>query len=300
MTRPIFISQLTHKVAATPEKKTPRDRYVQYVNDLYKIYPGKASPESFIEGDQLTYAELGELILEAPEIAKTIKDLDNIIVAHWSQEFDPDYASCGPYFLHKYDLKSDIFDVCDQGTLAPFMAAKILFHYQKNNVSDMGMILCLEQTTIPRDKSAGDVIPLYSGASAILLTSDSKFAQWLIKNIEFICEEKALEKLTDIASLITSILKTAGISINETSIVARKNTCYWKALKHQMLSTQTTLREQDDFQFISPNPGCLSAFKKIEQITNQPTDRKFLLVIDEDVESMNMAYMLLEKCNDTV
>lgn len=300
MTRPVFISQVIHKAAFMPEERKPRDRYIQYVNDLYNIYPGKASPETFLEGDQLTYAELGEEILEAPELSNVLKKLDNIIVAHWSQEFDPDYASCGPYFLHKYGLKSDIFDVCDQGTLAPLMAAKILFQYQKNNVGDTGMVLCLEQNTIPRDKAAGETIPNYSGASAMTLTTDPKCAQWAIREIQFVGEKKVLETLADITSFVLRILKAGETPIDQTTIVARKNTSYWKAIKHQMLSDQTDLNEHDHFQFVSPNPGCLSVFEKIEQITSQSSGKKYLLIIDEDVESMNLAYMLLEKCNGAV
>ncbi len=277
--------------------RTPRDRYKQYFQDLYAIYPGEVTDETFAEGDQLTYAELGDHLFQHASLKKELPSIDLIIVAHWSQEFDPDYASCGPYFLHKYDLQTDIFDVCDNGTLATFIGLKVLNSYINAGNSQKVMLLCLEQTTVPRDKRSGDVIPAQSGAVAVILNKHINDAHYVIKATEIITEVNVLANLNKIDRYV--IQQIADLILNSSTllIVTRKSTAFWKVIDYLLL-TDHCVFERDQFDFIEPMPGCLSALKKMDDIIHSDSEHSHVLIVDEDVESMTLGLLLLERQYD--
>ena len=217
--------------------KIPRGRYTQYLSDLYKIYPGSISADTLLDGDQATYAELGDNLFKEHKLEDKLKNIDTIVVAHWSQEFDPDYASCGPYFLHKYNLNSDIFDVCDNGTLAPIMGLKILKQYIEANASNNAMLLCLEQTTIPRDKSNNDIIPVESGALALTMSSnDNGEGKYIIKSIDIITENNFINNIKNIDSIIQNELMEFHVDFKNVLILIRRGTTIWKIISKNMLS----------------------------------------------------------------
>ena len=290
----IFLENVKFKISPEIGGKIPRDRYKEYLYDLYKIYPGKVSEESFLEGSQLTYAELGDSLFESAGMQEKLAEIDLIILAHWSQEFDPDYASCGPYFLNKYKMKADIFDVCDQGTLAPFTALNILIQYLKQKRAKKVMLLCLEQTTIPRDKLMEDVIPLESGAVAIILGTDEELAKLKVVCSEIIPETISVDNLRNIDDFIMEELRGFNISQEKTLIFLRKNTLVQKIIHKKIFEGETSLLE-NQLRYLEQKPGCLSVFKRLDSISKENEEYRFFLIIDEDVESLNMGYMLLER-----
>ena len=288
MNQPVFLNHIDWVTLPNQGNKIPRERYQQYVEDLYRIYPGKASPESYVEGGQYTYVELGQALFDAKFESPTLKNLDTLIVAHWSQEFDPDYAACGPYFLHHYQLNADVFDVCDQGSLAPFTALKILMQYQYAGKSETGMVLCLEQTTVPRDKNAGDLIPSENGALALSVSVQHQGFQILA--VDLLTEFQVLEAFQKLDQLILERLANVAFKLEETLVLIRKGTAVFRVFKHQMLRSQSRFVE-DQLQFIPPQLGCLTAFKKLAE---QQWTRRFILLIEEDSESLGIAFALLE------
>jgi hypothetical protein len=296
MDTPIYLNEIKYKILPEQAGKIPRERYRQYLNDLYKVYRGSVSEETFHEGAQYSYAELGEALFDKME-QQTLKQLDTIIVAHWSQEFDPDYASCGPYFLHKYGLTADIFDVCDQGTLAPFTALKLLILAQQQQQSMNGMVLCLEQTTIPRDKSQGDPISIESGALGIFI-SNALLTQVsfsvLLKAVDIIPEGTFLGKINIFADYLKELINNYCNDLKKLKFVVRKGTTIWKLLNHYQLRKALEIKE-DQFEFIEPKLGCLSAFKKLSSLFQQDNSHQIYLLLDEDVESLNMGYLFVEK-----
>lgn len=281
---------------ALPETggKVPRDRYIEYFNDLYNLYKGDVSPETFMEGSQYTYAELGDALFQNKVGLDQLQALDGIIVAHWSQEFDPDYASCGPYFLNKYQLKADIFDICDQGTIAGFTALKIMMHYHQSDSFKEGMVLCLEQTTIPRDKKYADIIPQESGALALFTSKVKTENSIKLLNIDIIPENELIDNFNIIDEKILDMLSMTRDEIESTSIFIRKSSVVWKIIKNKILSNNTFFREKQ-FNFLEHKPGCLSA---LSLLTKRFSAEKNILMIDEDYETLAVAFLHLENRND--
>ena len=291
MSASVYLENIYYKKVESTETRSPRARYQQYVSDLYEIYPGAPTEESLYEGDQLTYAELGDQLFENESLRAELNSLDTIIVAHWSKEYDPDYASCGPYFLHQYGLKADIFDVCDMGSMAPFMALKVLSQYLSSRMINKGMVLCLEQNTIPRDKSAGDIVPAESGAFGLVLSREDFGYQ--ISQIETLTESQVIENYENLEALILEKLDQE-IDYRSLQLITRKGTALWKLINKNILSGKSSFLE-NNVHFIEPNPGCLSAFKKLQEVIAQESHSNQLLLIDEDVESMSVSFCLLEK-----
>jgi hypothetical protein len=295
MTIPLYLHAIDYKILPEKAGTVPRARYRQYWEDLYRIYPGQISPQTFYEGSQYNYAELGDALFEQLKHDE-LQQLDTIILAHWSQEFDPDYASCAAYFLHKYGLTADFFDVCDQGTLAAFTALKLLGLAQQQH-STHGMVLCLEQTTIPRDKAHGDVIPVESGALAIFLSRVfHRATPWplLLRAVEIVPQGVAIKKIAEFAAKIKKIMTDYSDKNQPIQFIVRKGTMVWKLLNYYRLN-KTLALGLHQLSFIEPHPGCLSAFKKVAALLQQTDAPCIYLLLDEDVESCSFAYLVLER-----
>ena len=290
---PSFINAIHAIELPSREKKIPRERYQQYIDDLYKLHGGEASQETFVEGGQYTYAELGDSLFEQEQIKPLLLNLDMMIIAHWSQEFDPDYAACGPYFLHQHQLTADVFDVCDMGSLAPLMALKLLISYQKNGASKTGMVLCLEQNTVPREKSAGDIIPSTSGAVGVWVSQTPTAHSDQIKQVAIFPEKIVIDNVTRFSDLIEQLLISHQVTLAETQFLLRKNTLPWKLL-NRAIQTRELSVTHEQLHFINPQAGCLSAMTALSKLINTPSYR-YTLLLDEDVETMMVGFAILEQ-----
>ena len=247
------------------EKKVPRERYQKYTDDLYILHEKKVSRETFHEGGQYMYTELGDALLEMEVMKPLIKSLDLIILAHWSQEFDPDYAVCVPYFLDRHCLKADTFDVCDFGTIAPFLAIKLMMQYQKNQVYKNGMVLCLEQSTVPRCKEDGDIIPQKNGALGLFISQQALANSWQIHRAGIFSDKKTVEIMGKFDLFLKKFFVENLLEFNTTNILLRKGTLIWKLLNYAIQTKKIELREEQ-LHFIDPTPGCLPAMKALSHI----------------------------------
>lgn len=293
----VGINKIEYVLLPEGSKKIPRDRYVQYMNDLYKLYPGKLSEETFMEGSQMTYGELGDVLLSQDSVREELNKIDTMGIAHWSQEFDPDYASCGAYFLHQYQLNSEIFDVCDQGTIASYTALKLLAQKLQTGRSHNCMLLCLEQTTVPRDKSSEDILPDVSGALAIVMSSVKNGTQFQLKKIGIIPEAIAIENIRAVEKRIWDDVESNGFDYLSSIIVIRKGSAIARSIKHHALKNSSPVNEAM-LDYMSPKAGLLHAFIKLNDLSKHKFDKNWILLIDEDVESLTVAYVLLERSRD--
>jgi hypothetical protein len=299
MAHSVFLQHIKFELLPSQGCKIPRDRYKNYLYDLYSLYGEIINEETFLEGGQYTYAELGDALFEHHYPETSLKPFDTLIIAHWSHEFDPDYAACGPYFLERYDWNADMFDVCDQGTLAPFTALKILWHYQQINASQQGMVLCLEQTTIPRAKIFEDVMPLECGALAIALTNQlDDHSGWKIKAIDLISTAQMIEKAQTFSTHVKALFAQYALDEALIHVVIRKGTTFYKLLHHAMLRGELKLNASQ-LHFIAQKPGCLSAMHSLSNIIDRIKGACSLIMFDEDSESLTCGYLLMEKNDAT-
>lgn len=283
------------------ERKVPRERFEGFVDDLYTLYSSKISHETLTEGGQYMYTELGDALLEMEAVKPLLPQVDLIIVAHWSQEFDPDEATCSTYFLKKHHLLADIFDVTDLGTIAPFMAIKLLLEYQRNHTSRRGMVLCLEQSTIPRRKEDGDIIPQNNGALAMFISQASSSSGLHIYQAGIFSENIAMSSIKEFHKFLKNLLSEYQIRLEDTYLILRKGTLIWRLLSYAREAKYINL-QSNQIGFIEPQPGCLSAMKALNKVMNGSSlsSYSYTLLLDEDVESLMVSYIILgDKKNES-
>jgi len=171
----IYITHQSFKKFPEKTPKKPRERYIQLYRDLHKRFDEPLSEETFMEGSQYSYTELGEGILDEVVKNQELKKIDLMVIATWAHEFDPDYASCGTYLSERYGITGKIMDVSDQGTLAPLSAIHLISRYLKNNLFSAGLLLVLEQNTVPRWKGTiKNKVPNMNAALALLFEKSVK------------------------------------------------------------------------------------------------------------------------------
>lgn len=276
--------------------RTPRDRYKNYVYDLYKLYGDQVTESTFMEGSQYTFAEIGNAVFEVVCAADDLQSYDLMVISHWSEEFDPEYASCGPHFLFKHGFDCNNFDVCGSGTTAPFLALDVIKQYQENQASKKALLLVMEQTSVPRNKASYDLVPMRDGGVALVVeaaASDIKNSL-KIKNIQLIHEAAVLNNGFNALLAINNILTRFDISGEDASICLSKSSLVYKSLEHFRRSTNKTV----DFKitYFDYRHGCLPVFECIKKIFDSSVaTTRYIMIFQEDVESLEIAYVLLER-----
>lgn len=274
------------------ERRSPRERYQKYTDDLYVLHGKEVSRETFHEGGQYMYTELGDALFETEKLKPLINQLDLIILAHWSQEFDPDYAVCMPYFLDRHHINADTFDVNDVGTLAPLLAIKLITQYQQNPVYKNGLVLCLEQSTIPRRKEDGDIIPQKNGALGLFISKEATNKSWPIFFSGILSEKETLLMTRKFAQFFKKIFLDHTLEFETTKILIKKGTLIWKLLNYAIQTKKIAINNKQLY-FIEPIPGCITAMKALADVMETASDYSHILLIDEDIESLLISYLIL-------
>lgn len=180
--------------------KLPRSRFTQFYEDLYARFElGQVDPETYCRGAQLSYAELGDLVLKQCEADGILKSLELLVICYWAPEFDPDY-SAGAYFCERYRIRGKTFDICDQGVLSPITAIKLIKSYFNHTEIKNALLVCLDQTTIPRSKSDMEIEPKKSTAMAIFFKKKFNSGSANIIHAKLSCKKESLffsSKLSD-------------------------------------------------------------------------------------------------------
>jgi hypothetical protein len=93
MSLPLYIQAAHHHVL--PQRRarlTPRDRFVEYQRDLHRIAGEQLDPDSLLAGDQYTYVELADALLDRVG-AQVLPETDLLVTSYWTPEFDPEFSA---------------------------------------------------------------------------------------------------------------------------------------------------------------------------------------------------------------
>lgn len=280
----------------------PRLRYTQYCEDLYRFHEKSIDQETYLYGGQYSLSKIGDEMMQ--HCREWFHNLEMLVTASWSYDFDPDHTHCGPYLAERYHLHSDLFDVCNQGTLPVFTAVHLLQRYLENKIYKKGMILALEQTTIPRNIKDHDVIPKYDGGGALLIE--------YLDNLKRQSKHSIIFKLLNCWIFDTSVLhlnKTTGldnilklikpfIKQNNVLFVTKKTNLIWKQLKTNIIQKKHNFLFYQ-FDHFSYEPSILTPLIYLDKFVQsyQHTDSNnpsLIILVDEDIESLNVGVILLE------
>jgi hypothetical protein len=285
MSREIGIAHILYKPYLSSGIKEPRARFVQYYKDLYKHLGSELDEQVFQEGAQASYSALGELVLAECYEKKLLQRLDLLVAAYWAYEFDPDHASCGAYLCHRYQLDCKLFDVCEQGTLSPFTAIKLIKSFMQTNSLENAMMLLMEQTTIPRNKSDGDLVPTMSGATAVLFQEAEKAGNKIIDVDIVLAKQMTISGQYLVDFFIEKYIQKiqVGESIN---LYLRKQSYLW----HLFHYYRHRLPSLVSIKHFSGQPGCLQPW----ELFHTTGISEHSVLIDQDVESLNTGILTIQ------
>jgi len=168
----LYLEKIFYESLPDLPRRSPRERFVKYYSDLHATENlAVAESESFMQGGQYSFAQLGDKMLQKLQTEKLLEQLNLFVLTHWSHEFDPDVA-CGAYFCERYKLPSVSFDVIDQGILAPFSAIKVIQAYLQHENYSRALLLTIDQTTIPKVKEQKAVYPSLTSCAALLFSKE--------------------------------------------------------------------------------------------------------------------------------
>lgn len=301
MSSQVYITDIVNVTMPSFTTREPRERFINYYADLHRLYQSQLDHETFHQGSQFSFAEIGEKIFEIIFNKHTVLEVDILILAHWAHEFDPEYSNCVPYLAEKFQLNCDFFDVHDQGVVASFTGLHILQHYLCNQ---NGILLLMEQTTVPRRVEEYPALPTTNGGSAFLLQSVSEISQLKLTNnigfrvidsIIFDSSRLHLSKKTN-WDFIQDLILQKSLNNKTINIVIRKNSLTWRQIQSNHVNMNF---EFYTFSHITPEPSILSISDYLYKILNKKIESKtnYLFIIDEDVETLNVGALFLEIIN---
>src|SRR4051794_10984167 len=167
----LFLEAARHELLpARRLARQPRHRFVEYQEDLHRIAGERLDPASLVDGDQYTYVELADTVLDRAGPA-ALKDLDVLVTSYWTPEFDPDFSAFGPYLHHRWSLTCQSFDVIDHGSISPALALLVLGGYLRGDgAATDGVLIGVEQSTVPQAVGANFPGPVRSSAGLVRVT----------------------------------------------------------------------------------------------------------------------------------
>ena len=273
--------------------KEVRERYKVYYRDLYSVYKGALSEETFYQGDMLRFTEMAESILPEYLSALSKSDISLLIICYWTPEFDPDYSAPGPHFVYSYGLSCNSFDVTDCGSLASSTALWVASRMASSDPDKNIVVLGLEQTTIPRDASGKLSIPDSSRVAAITLGPQKDNSS--IKYIQGGHYSEGDLRVAESTDLLSEILQKCKLQSRNNKhkdltvdfIVTRETTKINNSLTFQGIQ----------FLYLDPVVTGLTAFDAIEYVnihSREDSGPRFYLVIDEMVDGSSVNWFILK------
>lgn len=286
------IKQALHQVFPGREIKAPRAIYKDCYRDLYRLYDRDISEETFVEGGQYTQSELGEALLETLRESMDITRCDPIVCVFYTPEFDSKHSSCAAYFVEHFKLQGRVFDVSDAGTLGPFIALKVIDAYLDAQPGT-ALLLGMEQTTVPREKASHDLIPNQNEAALWALSSEDTVSQdFEISHVEVMLENEIMSGRADPFQFLKEYV--ARCSLDHLRIIVAKGSLIAKKIAYAMAKKESVLTPAH-LHFMSTSIGTVRVLAAVKAVLDAEPQVQHILVIDEDVESLKVGVLCLEK-----
>lgn len=301
----VYITDIVSLELPDADVGEPRERFMRYYQDLHHLYNNELSHETFSQGGKYAFSTIGEHVLNQFQEDDFLKELDILIPVYWAHEFDPDYSNCGAYLQEKFQLNCDLLDIYDQGTLAGFTGLHILQRYLLSDQYNKGMMIALEQTTIPRRLMDHHVMPaVNSGCALIMQSADDVREIQSVNNLVFklidstIFDSAKLHlSMRSSLNVILDFLAKNSLDKSSVSIVTKRGSVIWKQIQNNIYCNNGNKASEHYFyHHMSSQPSILSVLTHLEKIIHNEMECKsnYIMIIDEDIESLNVGILLLE------
>ncbi|WP_395375197.1 hypothetical protein [Marinicella sp. W31] len=288
----ISLDSCAFKVSSNyDERKKPRDRYIEYQQDLYKIANATFDESTLLKGGQYSYTELANDLLNDLDRKALGQDVDLMVVSYWTPEFDPDYSALGPYLHNTLGLQCKSFDVCDCGSVCTLTALSVIRDYMLADESiNETLLVGLEQNTIPLPNPEHAPVPLESGCGIVKIRKDDS-GPVLLKHIEIINEHQVAQNDFNPQIYLQNLLKNQAVGIDEVALWVRKDSYFYRALCHHMHKNPSML-DKLEINFLRCNYSSMNVFRWLADQVNYPSAKPHALLIEEDLESLEFGSVL--------
>jgi len=272
----------------------PRERFVRYYRDLHARYHLSLDEKTFSSGSPYKFSDLGYNVFDPCAKDNNLKHIDLMVGAYWAHEYDPDFASCGPHFSYKYGFDCNMFDVLDQGSLCTFTAIHLISRYFENNSATKALCFAFDQTVIPRSSIDSIPVPTKTAAGLVVLNKDGKRdTQCRIETVELWPEYVLCEGNLNMIGLLLEMLRKYGLAIEQCSILCKRSSIVYKAFNFYK-NRYKELNSHLDIQFLPIEDTCVEPLNVLNQLNNRIIKtRPFVALIDDDVESLAVAVMIV-------
>ena len=290
---PLFIAAAHH--AVLPERRDaskPRDRFIEYQEDLHRIAGQQLDPASLYDGDQYTYVKLADHLLD--EVATTLlPDLDVLVTTYWTPEFDPDISAFGPYLHHRWSMACQSFDVIDQGSISPVLALLVLREYLLADPdATAGVLVGVEQSTVPQAVGAHFPGPQRSSAGAVRLSRRPVAGGPEILAVHALPEARVVDPAFDARQLLADWCGHFRIEPGNLTVGLRRNTYLYR----RWFRDDGVQAVAYGTRFLPPEHSCMNLFRWLSDLSSEePTDDRYVALLDEDVESLAAAAVLVRQ-----
>lgn len=268
--------------------REPRERFVRYYRDLYTLY-GKPLPhDAFLLGSQYSFSELGDCVLSTYFKNDVVKEIDLLSIVTWAHEFDPEYASMGAYFAHQYQYDGKIFDISDQGTIGFHTALGLIKKYLETSSLQRALLLLMEQTTIPGEKNPS-ILPTYNAAFGMLIAKNNDVQKTDCSYDILVSEILQRKKIFALDHFILSLCDSFSIPYTQLKLIVKNNN-FLSHIEMARLNTSkiTTV-------YMPNNPGVFPFIFYLHELLNGREDANYILMIDEDLESTDIGYLIIRR-----
>jgi hypothetical protein len=277
--------QAAHRTVlpARHHRRQPRPRFVQYQADLHRMAGVSLDEETLTRGDQYTFVELAEALLDRAG-AELVRDLGVLVTSYWTPEFDPDVSAFGPYLQHRYAPECASFDVVDRGSIAPALALLVLEQYlQGGGAAGDGLLLCVEQTTVPAPTGAHLAGPDRSTAGAVRIGTRPGPVE--ILEVAALTEAEALGDGGDLAGLVAHWCARFDLDPSRLTVLVDRSTFLYRRWAYAFGTDAWPCR----VGFLPPERSCTDLFRWL----GAPPAGGCVAYVGEDVESLAAAAVLV-------
>jgi len=277
-------------------RQEPRERYTTYFKDLYRISDKDLSQETFLAGDQYSYANIIDTVLGGGLPFATYPDISDVAFSYWTPEWDPEYSAFATYFLWKSDLNAEIIDVCDVGSIATTTALHILFNTDSLEDSRTKILVGMEQSSVPRYLPDNNIMPVSSSGSALFVSqANSHGAIFKLEDSIFLNENKIYSSNFALAEELENLLEKHKLPASDCTLFLHRNTTAYKQLDYLSDKGKIPTDLLKNAHYLPAEYSVNTLPKLLGEYQQHPDSFRssIWVFIDEDAESLNTTISLL-------
>lgn len=290
MSEPLYVSASAFETLSDRvDVKQPRDRYVEYQEDLYKIANGTFDHRTLTTGGQYSYTELADHLFDTTEVNNLAGQTDLMVLSYWTPEFDPDYSALGPYLHHKLQLNCKSFDVCDCGSLAPIVALSVIKDYLAGHPAiHQALLVGLEQNTIPLPAPQMVPVPgISSGGYCTLLRQPATESDLCLHDVTILTEGQLMSGTFNPLDWLEAQFSRLSINPDHCQLWMRKDSAFYRKLRFYLLNHPDRLAGLN-CAFLRCNYSAMNFFRWIKEHPQSADSATDHLFIEEDLESLEI------------